>query len=72
MSVSRRQFLRGVAGAAVAGPLAARRLLSQNRTIRHASVGAAGQALSDIRAFATHPASPSPRSRTWTSHEPSR
>jgi predicted dehydrogenase len=55
MSFSRRQFLRGVAGAAVVGPMAARRLLSQSARIRHASVGAAGQALSDIRAFATHP-----------------
>ena len=28
----------------------------QDRKVRHASVGAAGQALSDIRAFSSHPA----------------
>jgi predicted dehydrogenase len=55
MSVSRRQFLRGVAGAAVVGPVAGMRLWQTGR-IRHASVGAAGQALSDIRAFSSHPA----------------
>lgn len=55
MSFSRRQFIRGVAGAAVAAPLAVDRLLAQNAKIRHASVGAAGQALSDIRAFSSHP-----------------
>jgi predicted dehydrogenase len=55
MSVSRRQFLRGVAGAAVVGPFAVGRAPAQNARIRHASVGAAGQALSDIRAFSTHP-----------------
>jgi predicted dehydrogenase len=55
MSFSRRQFIRGVAGAAVATPLAVNRLLAQNAKIRHASVGAAGQALSDIRAFSSHP-----------------
>ncbi len=54
-SVSRRRFLRGVAGTIVV-PLAGARLLAQNRKIRHASVGAAGQALSDIRAFSSHPA----------------
>jgi predicted dehydrogenase len=54
MSVSRRQFLRGIAGAAVVGPVATGQL-AQNAKIRHASVGAAGQALSDIRAFSTHP-----------------
>jgi predicted dehydrogenase len=57
-SVSRRQFLRGIAGTAVVAPwmspsAAARR---QDRKIRHVSVGAAGQALSDIRAFSSHPA----------------
>jgi predicted dehydrogenase len=54
--VSRRRFLRGVAGAAVAAPFAVRRGQGQGRRIRHASVGAAGQALSDIRAFSSHPA----------------
>ena len=55
MSVSRRRFLQGITGAAVAGPWAGRRLLGQGRKIRHASVGAAGQGLSDIRAFSSHP-----------------
>src|SRR5918994_1647077 len=55
-SVSRRQFLRGVAATAVVGPFADARLLGQERKIRHASIGAAGQALSDIRAFSRHPA----------------
>src|SRR5918993_677766 len=55
-SVTRRAFLRGVAGAAAAGPLGAARAFGQDRKVRHASVGAAGQALSDIRAFSTHPA----------------
>ncbi|MGH9371072.1 MAG: Gfo/Idh/MocA family protein [Vicinamibacterales bacterium] len=53
--VSRRHFLVGVAGAAVLGPFAGRRLPAQARKIRHASVGAAGQALSDLRAFSSHP-----------------
>ena len=52
--VSRRQFLNGIAGIAAATPFG--RTLAQERKIRHASVGAAGQALSDIRAFSSHPA----------------
>ena len=56
MSVSRRQFIQGVAGAAVIAPFAARGLPAQGRKIRHASVGAAGQAMSDLRAFSNHPA----------------
>lgn len=55
MSISRRTFLRGVAGSAAAAPFAGSRLLGQGGKVRHASVGAAGQALSDIRAFSTHP-----------------
>ena len=55
-SVSRRRFLHGIAAAAVVGPFADGRLLRQDRKVRHASVGAAGQALSDIRAFSSHPA----------------
>lgn len=54
-SFSRRQFLRGVAGAAVTGPFVFSKSFAQARRIRHASVGAAGQALSDIRAFSSHP-----------------
>ena len=55
-SVTRRAFLQGVAGAAVIGPFGGPDVLGQERKIRHASVGAAGQALSDIRAFSSHPA----------------
>jgi predicted dehydrogenase len=56
MSISRRTFLRGVAGGAVAAPLGASQIFGQTKAkVRHASVGAAGQALSDIRAFSSHP-----------------
>ena len=55
-ALSRRQFLRGLAGSTVALPLAAVPVLGQDRKVRHASVGAAGQALSDIRSFSSHPA----------------
>ena len=55
-SVSRRAFLRGIAGAAVASPFSDVSGFAQDRKVRHASVGAAGQALSDIRAFSSHPA----------------
>ena len=55
-SVSRRLFLRGLAGAAAAGPFGLRRARGQERKVRHASVGAAGQALGDLRAFSSHPA----------------
>src|SRR5688572_27167066 len=55
-SVSRRAFLRGIAGAAVAGPFIDIPAFAQDRKVRHVSIGAAGQALSDIRAFSSHPA----------------
>ena len=55
-SVSRRRFLRHAAGAAAAAPFVGARLWAQERKVRHASIGAAGQALSDIRAFSNHPA----------------
>ena len=55
-SVTRRAFLRGIAGAAVAGPFGDIPGFGQDRKVRHASIGAAGQALSDIRAFSSHPA----------------
>jgi predicted dehydrogenase len=52
--LSRRRFLQSVAAAAAVGPF-----LSFNArgagTLRHASVGANGQALSDLNAFARHP-----------------
>ena len=44
-SVSRRAFLRGIAGAAVAGPFTDISAFAQDRKVRHASIGAAGQAL---------------------------
>jgi predicted dehydrogenase len=55
-SPSRRSFLRRAAGAAALAPFSAPSLFGQDRKVRHASVGAAGQALSDIRAFSSHPA----------------
>ena len=55
-SVTRRAFLQGVAGAAVISPIGGSYLRGQERKVRHASIGAAGQALSDIRAFSSHPA----------------
>jgi predicted dehydrogenase len=57
MSVTRRQFLSGVAASAAFGPfLLASRGGAQTRKVRHATIGASGQALSDVRAFAKHPA----------------
>jgi predicted dehydrogenase len=53
--LSRRRFLQTLGVAAVAGPWAGRLRASQ-RVLRHASIGAAGQALSDVNAFARHPA----------------
>ena len=59
-SVTRRAFLQGMAGvagtASIGGPFGRSHLLGQERKVRHASVGAAGQALSDLRAFSSHPA----------------
>ena len=42
--------------AAVVGPLSSRVARASQPVLRHASIGAAGQALSDINAFARHPA----------------
>ena len=54
--VSRRTFLQTLSVGAVAVPLAGSSLAQAGRKVRHASFGAAGMALSDIRAFAKHPA----------------
>jgi len=54
-SVSRRRFLQGL-GVAAAAPLATNALVAQSRRLRHASFGAAGMALADIRGFMKHPA----------------
>ena len=56
MSISRRQFIRGAAGAAVVAPYFWIPVQGQTRKVRHASFGAGGQALSDINAFSKHPA----------------
>jgi predicted dehydrogenase len=53
--VSRRRFLQSVAGAAVAAPFLGSGLQA-GQTVRHASIGASGQAFSDITSFAGHPA----------------
>ena len=55
--VSRRTFLQTLSAGAAAVPLAGGILLAQaGRKVRHASFGAAGMALSDIRAFSSHEA----------------
>lgn len=54
--VSRRQFLGTLAGAAAVGPWMLTRPRAAAPMLRHASIGAAGQALSDVRSFAKHPA----------------
>ena len=53
-SVTRRRFLQTIGATAAAAPWTARLRASQP-VLRHASIGAAGQALSDINAFARHP-----------------
>lgn len=56
-SVSRRRFLQELAVTSAALPLASRALQGQAaRKLRHASFGASGMALSDIRSFSSHPA----------------
>jgi len=54
-SISRRRFLQTAAAAAVVAPWTARRLTAAQPVLRHASIGAAGQALADIRALSQHP-----------------
>ncbi len=56
MPLSRRRFLGTIAGAAAVGPWLLRHGRAAGPTVRHASIGASGQAFSDIRSFATHPA----------------
>ncbi len=53
---SRRQFLRTVAATAVAAPYFWIPVRGATRTVRHASFGAGGMALSDINAFSKHEA----------------
>jgi predicted dehydrogenase len=55
--VGRRRFLKTLSASAAAVPLADAVLATQAaRKVRHASVGAAGMGLSDIRSFSSHPA----------------
>jgi predicted dehydrogenase len=55
-SISRRQFLTSVAAAAAASPFLAIPSKAAPTVVRHASIGASGQALSDLMSFANHPA----------------
>jgi predicted dehydrogenase len=54
--VSRRRFLQTVTAAAAAGPFLSIRSRANGPTLRHASIGASGQAASDVMSFARHPA----------------
>src|SRR5258707_14718447 len=54
--LSRRRFLQSVAAAAAAAPFLSIPSRASGATLRHASIGAAGQAFSDLDAFAKHPA----------------
>jgi predicted dehydrogenase len=54
--LSRRRFLQSVAAAAAVGPFFSIPSRAGGPTLRHASVGASGQAFSDLNAFAKHPA----------------
>jgi hypothetical protein len=54
-SVSRRRFLHTIAATAAVSPWALARGRAAQPTLRHASIGASGQALSDITALARHP-----------------
>jgi predicted dehydrogenase len=58
-SISRRRFLQGLAATAAAGPIFFSRnaaFAQASRMVRHASIGASGQAFSDLNSFAKHPA----------------
>lgn len=54
-SLSRRRFLQSVAATAAVAPWMATRTHAAAPMLRHASIGAAGQALSDVIALARHP-----------------
>jgi predicted dehydrogenase len=53
---TRRQFLHAVSATAVVAPYFWIPTRAQTRTVRHASFGAGGMAMSDINSFAKHPA----------------
>ena len=54
-SISRRQFLASVAAGAAAAPFLAIPSKAASPMVRHASIGASGQALSDVMSFGEHP-----------------
>jgi predicted dehydrogenase len=54
--LSRRRFLQTVAAATAAGPFLSIRARTAGPMLRHASIGASGQAFSDVMSFARHPA----------------
>jgi predicted dehydrogenase len=55
-SISRRQFLQTVGATAAVAPFLSIPTRAAAETVRHASIGASGQALSDLMSFAKHPA----------------
>ena len=55
-SISRRTFLRTVAATTAAAPFLSIPLRTAAPMLRHASIGASGQALGDLMSFAKHPA----------------
>jgi predicted dehydrogenase len=55
-SLSRRKFLQTVGAAAAVGPFLSIPARADGQTLRHASIGASGQALGDLLSFARHPA----------------
>src|SRR6476661_6004743 len=54
--VSRRRFLQSVAATAAVAPFLQVRAKTAAPTVRHASIGASGQASYDLSQFAKHPA----------------
>lgn len=56
MTISRREFLQVVGATAALGPVLAPRLGAATDVVRHAAIGASGQAWSDLESFASHPA----------------
>lgn len=55
-SISRRKFLQTVGATAAVAPFLSIRARAAGPVLRHASIGASGQALSDLMSFAKHPA----------------
>lgn len=55
-SISRRKFLQTVGATAAVAPFLSIRARAAGPMLRHASIGASGQALSDLMSFAKHPA----------------